>query len=574
MRCYLNVSHAWALRLLLGLLCAVLLFPTPVGAHANLTSANPAAGAVLAVSPPELTLTYSEELDASFAKVRLFDARGQLLLPGPGSVDAEAPHVLRLPLGTLPDGVYTAVWQVRSAVDGHITNGSIGFAVGLSTQAPSLLPPPGSPDPALALPSPADILLRWAGYASLALALGSLCFGLLIWRPAYRWHTHADPSADAYSTRLLQRFTVAGSTALALATLGFVALQAVQLAQTGLAGEGATALIHLLAGRLGWLMALRLVLLALLVWLVWPAPSLAAGSARRWWLALLCGAGVLLSFSLQSHSAALGSPVALALDWLHLAAAVIWLGGLLPLLVLLHPRHGLAGYIAALVARFSRLALLCVVLLALTGIASANLHVRTPEALSQTSYGYTLIVKLALFGVVLLLGAINLLLLTPRLQRAANGVVRWLGHSIRGEIAIGLLVLLSVGVLTGAAPAYEALEARQRQGFLHSVQSDALNMTLRIAPARIGDNEFAVDIIPAQPSQLSPAAQVLLRFVMLDHGMGITQVEATTVDGRRYTTRGSYLSMHGRWQVEVILRRAGVNDVRQVFELSPALAVP
>jgi hypothetical protein len=54
---------------------------------------------------------------------------------------------------------------------------------------------------------------------------------------------------------------------------------------------------------------------------------------------------------------------------------------------------------------------------------------------------------------------------------------------------------------------------------------------------------------------------------MLDHGT-TTQVEATHLQGMRYTARGSYLSMSGHWQVEVILRRPGFDDVRHVFDLA------
>ena len=59
-----------------------------------------------------------------------------------------------------------------------------------------------------------------------------------------------------------------------------------------------------------------------------PRAGLAAGGSRWRW-----AAGVVLTFSLNSHGAAeaQGAALAVALDWLHLAAMVAWLGGLLPL---------------------------------------------------------------------------------------------------------------------------------------------------------------------------------------------------------------------------------------------------
>jgi hypothetical protein len=91
-------------------------------------------------------------------------------------------------------------------------------------------------------------------------------------------------------------------------------------------------------------------------------------------------------------------------------------------------------------------------------------------------------------------------------------------------------------------------------------------MVLRIAPARVGDDEFGVDITDKRPGAADVPPTVLLRLTMVDHGT-TTQVEATHSQGLRYTARGSYLSMAGHWQVEVILRRSGFDDVRHTFDL-------
>ena len=60
-----------------------------------------------------------------------------------------------------------------------------------------------------------------------------------------------------------------------------------------------------------------------------------------------------------------------------------------------------------------------------------------------------------------------------------------------------------------------------------------------------------------------PAAptRVLLRFDMLGMEMGKLE-RGPDAGAERYTTRGSFTSMGGRWQIEVVLRRAGFDDVR------------
>ena len=49
--------------------------------------------------------------------------------------------------------------------------------------------------------------------------------------------------------------------------------------------------------------------------------------------------------------------------------------------------------------------------------------------------------------------------------------------------------------------------------------------------------------------------------------MGTQQVQATSTNGLRYSARGSYFPMTGLWELEVIIRRTGFNDVRRIFEL-------
>jgi hypothetical protein len=75
------------------------------------------------------------------------------------------------------------------------------------------------------------------------------------------------------------------------------------------------------------------------------------------------------------------------------------------------------------------------------------------------------------------------------------------------------------------------------------VFATSFNLTLHVAPAQIGDNEWAVDVTDKRPGALSAPAKVLLRFDMLGMQMGKLQIDTTTTDKQRYTTRGSYTSL-------------------------------
>lgn len=530
-------------RALLGVLMLVLLaLPAPVYAHAQLVRSDPPAGAVLAQAPRAIVLEYTEALDPASTRVVLLDADGQVVAPGPGEIAADAPELLRLSLGSLPDGAYNAVWQARSAIDGHVTNGTLSFAVGAGARPASLLPAPGTPGPARETPPLEHVLLRWLNFAFAALVAGVPIFALLAWLPTLR--TNADPA----TARLLRGLLLIAVPGLVLASLAVAAVHALP----DLAGA--------LSGRSGVLLVIRLGALAGLLALT---PRLVRAARAPWAIAALLGATVLLTFALQSHGAATGSPIAIAADWLHLAAMAAWLGGLVPLLTLLARRR---GEIRPVVERFSNLALVSVLLLIATGIYSARLHVRTFEALAETTYGVTLLLKLLIFCLLLGLGAINMLLIVPRLPQASARPLRWLRHTVSTEVTLGMLVLVAAALMTAAAPAFEALEAQRRIGFIATARAADVRLRLLIAPAHAGENEFAVEVDDPRPGAHEVEPEVLLRLSMRDHTMGTIEVPAEQAAGR-YQARGSYLAMNGTWNVQVIVRRPGFDDVTATFEV-------
>jgi copper transport protein len=537
--------------------------PRPAYAHASLTGSDPESGAALAHPPETVTLEFSETLDGSLSKAKLVDMNNQVVAGGPGYIDPEDPLALKLDLPPLPEGAYSVVWQARSAVDGHITQGSVAFSIGQAAAQASLVPPPSEAYISAASPPVAETLLRWLSYLAAALMAGSLLFGMLVWRPAYRrWET-PDGAVDELAARRLRWLAGFGAAGLLLLSILTVFYQAWEASQGPFEGSFGSALLQLLGLQNGLLLWARFLLLVLIMLLARRLPGPGAGPRRPWWGAILLAGAVLLTFSLQAHGAALGSPWAVALDWLHLAAMSAWIGGLLPLLLFLRlaalPSHLLAP-------RFSLVGLASVGALALSGLGSALLHVRTLEALLSTFYGRALLLKLALFGLLIGLGAINLLILSPRLKDRLDRSASGLKLSVRLELLLGACILLLSGLLTGAFPALAALQAERRAGFIGSYAEDPVRLRLWVAPGRAGDNEVAVDVEGISPAE-SPHLQVLLRFTPPGLGTGTTQVETQQKEGSRYSARGSYLSMAGSWQVEVILRRHGLNDVRHTFDL-------
>ena len=187
--------------------------------------------------------------------------------------------------------------------------------------------------------------------------------------------------------------------------------------------------------------------------------------------------------------------------------------------------------------------------------------------IAATTYGRAFGVKIGLAGLLLLLGGLNLFILSPRLRARGNHLARAFGRSVRLELVAGVLLLLAVGVMTSVAPSTVAWEEQQRLGMAQEATVNDVDLVLRVAPATIGDNEFAVDVADKRPGAQGKPSKVLLRFDMLGMEMAPLQTEAQSADPQRYTARGSFVSMGGRWQIEVVFRRAGFEDVRHTFEM-------
>jgi copper resistance protein D len=122
---------------------------------------------------------------------------------------------------------------------------------------------------------------------------------------------------------------------------------------------------------------------------------------------------------------------------LHVGAAALWVGGLAVLLVMIAPHRRLRE---KAIPRFSRIATVCVVGTALTGVANAVLRLPTLDALWTSGYGALLLVKTALIAVLALLGG----LARRRLQRGTLPVLRWAGLEVTVmAVTIGVAAALS-----------------------------------------------------------------------------------------------------------------------------------
>jgi len=105
----------------------LLLFATnDARAHAFLDHAEPRVGNKVAAAPREVTLWFTQKLEAAFSAITVTNAAGQRVDTGKTRVSGNQMSITIRAGGT---GTYHVTWRVLS-VDTHTTDGNFTFQVG------------------------------------------------------------------------------------------------------------------------------------------------------------------------------------------------------------------------------------------------------------------------------------------------------------------------------------------------------------------------------------------------------------------------------------------------------------
>ena len=183
--------------------------------------------------------------------------------------------------------------------------------------------------------------------------------------------------------------------------------------------------------------------------------------------ALMLGMLALALVSGSSHAAAVTPDTvrALAVDVVHLLGTGVWVGGLIPLALLLRAAGRDAGadarpYAVLAARRFSRVALVTMIFLMASGVANALVQVESMAGLAGTAHGRLLLAKLAILVPIVVLAAVNRRRLLPALAgpEAAVGrpAMRRLAAFVGLEAVLALVLLAVVAAMALMIPARHA----------------------------------------------------------------------------------------------------------------------
>jgi copper transport protein len=498
-------------------------------AHATMVQTTPAENSQMDVSPGSVDILFNEKLDSGGAKLLVLNDLSRNVAKGK-PVRIEENKGLSIALPKLSEGHYTVSYSVISA-DGHPVSGAYIFTIG----NPAPLKNAAELDPhqqlghanhgSSGLSSQSFLLYasRIMYYAGLLAVAGLALWSLL----QKKQSSLLIREVHNQSLGLAGKFTM-------VATLAYVFFSLQDLAQGEPLSEWGRILTDTTIGKLYIamlllaLVAVVLSKLGLIVRLIWVVLAL---FVEAW----------------SGHAAAY-DPIAytMALDWLHLAAASLWSGGLILLLAIWLRERPEAGRFAL---QFSKWALISFILLWVTGILSTLEYIPTLDYLLYTAWGKWLIAKAAIS----LLVVITAFLIRLRMKKGE------LPHGFLLKIDVGLLaaIVLTVGILTYQSP----LPANEPINF-HKMGTE-MHVTLRVSPNTPGDNRFTLKIwLPESVGEGAPK-KVQLRLLPLEReDMGYIDVPLVVIkdeemDGfpdfvkSAYSAEGPFLPFAGEWKYQI-----------------------
>ncbi|MFJ8645210.1 copper resistance protein CopC [Streptomyces sp. NPDC093546] len=596
------------------LLGALFTGAAPASAHAALTGSDPKDGAVVATAPKGVTLTFSEQVAMDDDSIRVLEPSGKRADTKKLrdlSTGAVVRYGVDLHAG-LPNGTYTVAWRAVSA-DSHPIAGAFTFSIGAPSETSVALPRQEAGGGAVGI---LYDIARYASYAGFILLAGGAAFILACW-------------PRGASLRPLQRLVVRGWVTLTAATLALLLLRAPYTA-SGTLGDAfdLAALGSVLETKTGAALVSRLLLLgaaALFVAVLFGAYTRreddGAEDADRhkdltFGLAIggtVIAAGIAGTWALSEHaSAGLQPGIAMPVDVLHLLAMAAWLGGLAALLVTLYRDPSIER---EAVRRFSRIAFGSVVVLAATGIYQSWRQVGSWSALTGTSYGRLLLVKVALVAV--LVGvAWTSRRWTERLteapaalpeeeeeqpvtvpedderaaqlarQRAAVAAARakrsrdadpgraGLRRSVLAEAAIAVVLLAVTTVLTTTEPGRTEEAGRTQSAASTPVPNRPVDLRLpfdtggangkgtvrlSLTPARSGANALHVFVDGANGRPLD-VPELKVSFTLDAQQIGPLPVTPDRIAAGHWSAEGVQIPMPGEWRLQVTVRTSDIDQ--------------
>jgi copper transport protein len=557
-------------------------------AHALLIHSDPSPDIVLPAAPQTIHLQFSEDLNASASQIIVWDRYRHVMTTGHATLVPGLSRQMTVGLKPLQPGAYLVLWTSVSAQDGHILRGSYLFFVKKRGPGPSLVgvsqgaPTQGFPDAS----GLASILAHWMELFTAVSWVGAAVISALVFAPSAAATDLQVIATERNRLRTFIRSTILG---LIVSSCIVVLLEAHSLGGTWRGAFSSSTITDIFSGQFGqlWIARQVVALVALAATMAITVPqrmisrerSLAAATAQSrpssgTLLSGVLGLLYLALFAASGHAAAadigsvFGSQLvsgAVGADWLHFIGDALWFGGQIYIVLILIPvlrlRRGpgraIEGFLDAL-NRFSPLAYGSIALFTLSGVFAAKIHIPSWYAFFHSIYGWALVVKLGLIGLMMLVSAFTVYIVRPRIRAAltqdelveggvqtvwVRRLLAWLGVNpvLGAGVLLATSVMFSYPVPEGLSPAGPSA---------YTFHMGGLTGTLALSPDRSGPNRMTVTLRNRQGQPVKQATVVIFT-TMLDMEMGTGKV-ALAQTGPGVFSGTTDLGMGGHWGLRVL----------------------
>ncbi len=463
-----------ALALPLALLLT-LIFPAIASAHAILLRSDPAQDSVLSIPPQQVRMWFSEDLNPTFTTADVINGARERVDNHDAHISPNDTKEMDLTLKpNLPPAVYIVVYRTQSAADGHILTGSFIFSVARPDGTVPTLSPGTNPGQGLlgGSNSTGSSTGQLNGPTLFSLIMITLVeLGAVFWVAAQLWvnfvlslssEQHAEERSinERVQQRFERRFSLPALLMLLLANIGVLVGQAINITGGNWAGAFSPSLLASLAtsGRFGtyWLMRELVIIVAIILslYMLWRKQRPQLVNRLLPLINLFLGLALFIAITMSGHAAAASSNIlvySILVDWIHLVAAALWVGGMMYIATIYLPVLGKYSLVErtrsllTVIPYFSPLAVTGVLLMAVTGPFSATFRLNSWDQFLTTTYGRALLVKIVLVGGLLLTSAIHVGLLRPRLRKEYkkyNYVIQRLQSHQAATVALNSVVKL------------------------------------------------------------------------------------------------------------------------------------
>ena len=585
-------------RILMGVLAGATLLAlfasvtARADAHANQIKSSPSANSELEVAPDRVIVWFSEPIENSFSELTVLNAAADRVDLDDFAIDLSEPSVMSVSLPPLENGTYTVVWKNLSSIDGHKVVGSFVFAIGESLSAHAQIYPDEQP----LLQTVVDPWIRWVVFLSVAIVIGGLTFELLVGIPViYSDSAKEDWVSAAVSVSTFwSRIATVSMVVLILALLGQI-LQAVSVVSGSVTLIPDVGLLKSVAMESGWgrFWMYRFMTVIGMGVLFYTARRMSLpdeideenrgesagsliGDSVVTQAVIFLGLVFLGLTAASSHNAA--SPVelrtlAIATDFVHLVASVVWSGGVIylafgvPIFIKRLGRVGAANLLEATIGKFTILGVLSAGILVITGLFSSYMQVTDPAALA-TPYGWFLIAKLVLLIPLFALAGFNGFKLA---RRFSSGGERLLSRSLMAELLIVVMVFITVGWLASLEPARQ-YAGRMGVGVpdtvMHLDRVEDTFFDIGIHPAKVGENDVTVQISKPGGAVVQNAVDVRVRLKFMADDLGEQLVSLEDKGMGVWLLKDARLDIAGEYQAEVLVLRSDSFDARTAFRFN------